>query len=272
MSIPNVLTIAGSDSGGGAGIQADLKAISARGAFGCSVLTALTAQNTTGVTAIHAVPTPFIREQMDAVFDDIDISAVKVGMLATAEIITAVKAGLRAHGVDTIVVDPVMVAKGGDRLLEERAVSALRGELLPEATLITPNLPEAGDLLERPEPASRKDMLAAGRALLNLGPKWVLVKGGHLSGDQAPDLLVGPGEPQWLEGPRHVTRNTHGTGCTLSSALAAELAKGSNVPAAVRVAKNYVAQAIAHADELSVGRGHGPVHHFYALTAQKETP
>lgn len=270
MKIPNVLTIAGSDSGGGAGIQADLKAISARGAFGCSVLTALTAQNTRGVSAIHAVPTEFIRAQMDAVFSDIEIAAVKIGMLATADIIAVVRDGLRSYGARQVVVDPVMVAKGGDRLLEESAVAALRSELLPIATMITPNLPEAGDLLGQPEPRDEGEMLEAGRALAALGPQWVLIKGGHLSGPRAPDLLVGPHESQWLDGPRHQTRNTHGTGCTLSSALAAELARGCSVPQAVRNAKDYVSGAIAHADTLAVGEGHGPVHHFFNLVERKD--
>jgi hydroxymethylpyrimidine/phosphomethylpyrimidine kinase len=265
-AIPNVLTIAGSDSGGGAGIQADLKAMSARGVYGCSVITALTAQNTRGVADIHAVPPAFVRAQLDAVLGDIEIAAVKIGMLGAADVVVAVADGLAAHGVRRVVLDPVMVAKSGDRLLREDAVAALRDRLLPRAEIITPNLPEAADLLGRPEPRTREEMLDAARALAALGPAGVLLKGGHLpAADESPDLLVDGDDVTWLEGHRVATQRTHGTGCTLSSALAAELAWGAPALEAVRAAKAYLTRAIAHADALGVGRGHGPVHHFHAL-------
>ena len=263
--IPNVLTVAGSDSGGGAGVQADLKAFSALGTYGASVLCALTAQNTHGVTAIHDVPAEFVTAQLDAVFSDLAIGAVKVGMLSRPEIISAVTDGLTRHHKGPLVVDPVMVAKGGAPLLADHAVEALRTELVPRATVVTPNLPELGVLLDRPPPADEAEMRAAGEALRALGPEWVLVKGGHLDGDESVDLLVGAGGVQRFVADRLRTRNTHGTGCTLSSALAAHLAKGVDVPEAVAVSKAYLTGAIEAADGLNVGSGHGPVHHFHAL-------
>lgn len=263
--IRNVLSIAGSDPSGGAGIQADLKAFSARGVYGMAALTALTAQNTTGVTGVHAVPPEFVAEQIAAVFADIRVDAVKIGMIANADIASAVANALRPHLGIAIVLDPVMVAKGGAPLLPGDAVAALRDHLLPIATHLTPNLPEAAVLLGAPEATDRDMMQVQAAALTALGPPAVLLKGGHLSGDDSPDVLVIEDDAQWFTGPRHDTANTHGTGCTLSAALAAELAKGLSDTDAVAAAKTYVAGAVAAADTLSVGHGHGPTHHFHAL-------
>ena len=267
--IANVLTIAGSDSGGGAGIQADLKTFSALGTYGCSVITALTAQNTRAVTAIHEVPAEFVRAQLDAVFDDIAIAAVKIGMLASSAIVEAVAAGLERHGAPNVVLDPVMVAKSGDRLLRPDAVSALKERLLPLSTLITPNLPEAGDLLGLEEPEDEAGMIAAAAGLRALGARAVLVKGGHMEEADSIDILDDGGEPLTLVAPRVATANTHGTGCTLSAAIAALLGQGMELRRAVRDAKAYLTQAIAAADRLEVGHGHGPVHHFHAWWPQE---
>ena len=264
--IANVLTIAGSDSGGGAGIQADLKTFSALGTYGASVIAALTAQNTRAVTAIHDVPPEFVTAQLDAVFDDIAIGAVKIGMLSRPEIIDAVADGLRRHGARNVVLDPVMVAKSGDRLLRPEAIAALKERLLPLATVITPNLPEAAVLLDLEEAGDEAGMIDAAARLRKLGPRAVLLKGGHLDKDaESIDVLDDGGEPLTLAAPRIATENTHGTGCTLSAAIAALLARGLSLRAAVREAKAYVTAAIRAADRLSVGRGHGPVHHFHAL-------
>jgi hydroxymethylpyrimidine/phosphomethylpyrimidine kinase len=259
------LTIAGSDSGGGAGIQADLKTFSALGVYGCSVLTALTAQNTQGVQGIFGVDPAFVRQQIDSVMGDLAVGAVKIGMLGTPEIIAAVADGLAAWRPRWIVLDPVMVAKGGDKLLQDEAVAALRERLLPLASLITPNLPEAGVLLGEDPPDSRRQMPPAAARLQGLGPVNVLLKGGHLGGADSPDLLLHGGELHWLEAPRVATRHTHGTGCTLSAAIAALLALGRPLPRAVADAKRWLAAAIAAADTLGVGKGIGPVHHFHAL-------
>ncbi|NTW50104.1 MAG: bifunctional hydroxymethylpyrimidine kinase/phosphomethylpyrimidine kinase [Chlorobiales bacterium] len=260
-----LLTIAGSDSSGGAGIQADLKTFAALGCYGMSVITALTAQNTVGVTGIYAVPPEFIAKQIDAVLSDIGADAVKIGMLGTAEVTETVASKLKAHGVLTVVVDPVMVAKSGDKLLQDNAVTALRTKLFPLATLITPNLPEAGVLLNRAV-ETRKEMEQAARDLQKLGPKAVLVKGGHAEGNESPDCLITEdGAIHWLEGTRINTPNTHGTGCTLSSAIAAYLGKGASVADAVRQAKKYISEAIRAGKEYKLGSGHGPVHHFHAL-------
>jgi hydroxymethylpyrimidine/phosphomethylpyrimidine kinase len=267
MVIPNVLTIAGSDSGGGAGIQADLKTFSALHTFGTSVLAALTAQNTRRVTAIHVVPEGFMRAQIDAVFEDIAIAAVKVGMLASAAIIEEVVDGLRRHAPAHVVIDPVMVAKSGDRLLTPDAMNALR-RALALASVVTPNLPEAGALLDERPPRNVDEMRRAGRAILALGPKAVLMKGGHLEGPDLVDLLIDAEGELCLPARRHVTRNTHGTGCTLSSALTAYLAWGVPLREATARATAYVGAAIRAADELSVGSGAGPVHHFHALWAR----
>lgn len=261
--IPNILSIAGSDPSGGAGTQADIKAISACGGYAMAAITALTAQNTRRVAAVHMPEARFVADQIAVVREDIAISAVKIGMLGTAPIIDAVARAL--EGLEApIVLDPVMVAKSGDRLLAPDAAEALRA-LLPRARVITPNLPEAADLLGAPEATTRAAMEDHARALLALGPGAVLLKGGHLAGQQCPDLLAWPQGLTWLDGARRATRHTHGTGCSLSSALATFLGHGLPLPEAARRAKAFVARAIAAADALSVGRGHGPIHHFHHL-------
>jgi len=259
------LTIAGSDSGGGAGIQADLKTFSALGCYGMSVVTALTAQNTVGVTGIFAVPPAFVADQIDAVLDDIGVDAVKIGMLHSAEVIATVADRLRHHDVDVIVVDPVMVATSGDRLLEESAVEALRTRLLPLATVITPNAPEAAVLLGRDAVDSVGAAEDAALALTALGPRAVLVKGGHLDGDTSVDVLAADGALTRFEAPRVATPNTHGTGCTLSSAICAHLARGCDLQRSVRDAKAYLTAALRAGTGYTLGEGHGPVHHFSAL-------
>lgn len=259
--IPNILSIAGSDPSGGAGIQADIKAISANRGYAMAAITALTAQNTQGVQAVQRVDPDLVAAQIASIRADIRIDAVKIGMLGDAAIIRAVITALAGLGAP-IVLDPVMVAKGGDRLLVADAVAALR-RALPRAQVITPNLPEAADLLDQPEATTRGGMETQARALLALGPGAVLLKGGHLPGGDCPDLLATAGGLTWLDGPRHPTRKTHGTGCTLSSALATGLGHGLPLHQAAARAKAYVARAIARADALSVGRGHGPTHHFH---------
>jgi hydroxymethylpyrimidine/phosphomethylpyrimidine kinase len=267
--VPISLTIAGSDSGGGAGIQADLKAFSALGVYGASVITALTAQNTRAVTAVHEVPPDMIAAQIDAVFDDIAVGAVKIGMLSAPEIIDTVATGLTGRGVP-VVLDPVMVAKSGDALLRDEAVSALRERLLPLATVLTPNLPEAARLLDSAEANDEDSYLAQARTLQANGADAVLIKGGHDTGSVCRDLLLDSnGEAHWFAAERIETRNTHGTGCTMSSAIAAELAKGMDLPTAVGTAHQYLHRAIRAADSLGVGSGHGPVHHFHALWSAK---
>lgn len=263
--IRNVLSIAGSDPSGGAGIQADLKTFAARGTYGMAALTALTAQNTQGVTAVQALPPEFVAAQIRAVFDDIRVDAVKIGMIANAGIAGAVAAALAPRRGIPIVLDPVMIAKGGAPLLAAEAVAALTGHLLPLATLLIPNLPEAAALLGLPEATDRATMADQASRLRALGPEYVLVKGGHLASDESPDVLAGPEGLTWFEAMRTVTKNTHGTGCTLSSALAAELAKGAPPAAAVAAAKAYLAGAVATSGALTVGSGHGPVHHFHEL-------
>jgi hydroxymethylpyrimidine/phosphomethylpyrimidine kinase len=258
------VTIAGSDSGGGAGIQADLKTFSALGVYGASVITALTAQNTLGVQGIHDVPADFIAAQIDSVFSDLAVGAVKIGMLSQASVIETVAAGLDRHKAVNIVLDPVMVATSGDRLLNPDAVSALRNVLIPRAVLVTPNLLEAAALLDQPVALGEDDMLAQGQALIARGAKAVLMKGGHGQGERSTDLLVAPDGVVRLDAPRIDTRNTHGTGCTLSSAVAAGLAKGFPLGQAVSEAKDYVSAAIAASGRLSIGKGHGPTHHFHA--------
>ena len=257
------LTIAGSDSGGGAGIQADIKTFSALGVYGASVLTAVTAQNTRAVTAVAGLSPAMVRAQIEAVFDDLAVAAVKVGMLGDPAVIRVVADGLRGRDLP-VVLDPVMVAKSGDRLLTAEAIATLKDELLPLATVLTPNLPEAADLLSLTPAANLAARQAQGAALLALGPEWVLMKGGHDEGATCTDLLMGPQE-RTLSAPRIDTRNTHGTGCTLSAAIAAGLAQGLAVPEAVARAHAYLHAAIAAADRLAVGAGHGPVHHFHAL-------
>ncbi|HET9176252.1 MAG TPA: bifunctional hydroxymethylpyrimidine kinase/phosphomethylpyrimidine kinase [Pseudolabrys sp.] len=258
------VTIAGSDSSGGAGIQADLKTFAALGVYGASVITALTAQNTQGVRAIHDVPPDFIRAQMDAVFSDLDIGAVKIGMLSQAATIDAVAQGLAAHHAKNVVLDPVMVATSGDRLLVPDAVEALRKLLIPRAMVVTPNLPEAAALTGASVARNEREMEIQARELLALGARNVLIKGGHGGGDQSLDLLIGQGEVARLSARRIATSNLHGTGCTLSSAIAAGLAKGLDLRAAAQDAKEYVTDVIAAADKLKIGHGHGPLHHFHA--------
>lgn len=259
------LTIAGSDSGGGAGIQADLKTFSALGVYGASVLTALTAQNTKGVTGVHGVPPDFVRAQIDAVMSDLDVGAIKIGMLASSAIVDAVVAGLEAWPGPSIVLDPVMVAQSGDPLIDDGAVATLRDRLLPLATVITPNLPEAARLLGGDPAGTEADMANQGRALIGLGARAVLMKGGHGDGPEAVDLLVTGDRTIRLAAPRVQTRNTHGTGCTLSSAIAAGLARGLDLEPATRAAKTYLTDALSAADHLKIGAGHGPVHHFHRL-------
>jgi hydroxymethylpyrimidine/phosphomethylpyrimidine kinase len=268
---PIALTIAGSDSGGGAGIQADLKTFSALGVYGCSVVTALTAQNTLGVQGILGIDPAFVRAQMDSVLGDLAVAAVKIGMLGTPEVIAAVADGLSAWRPRWIVLDPVMVAKGGDRLLQDEAVAALRERLLPLASLTTPNLPEAAALLGEPMATDRDDMTDTAAKLQGLGAAAVLLKGGHLGGAESPDLLLHHSRLHWLEGPRIPTRHTHGTGCTLASAITALLARGRPLPQAVAEAKSWMTAAIAAAEGLRVGHGIGPVHHFHALWPLLET-
>lgn len=263
---PIALTIAGSDSGGGAGIQADLKTFSALGVYGASVITALTAQNTQGVSAIHAPPAAFIRQQMCAVFADLPVAAVKTGMLGGAEAVIAVAEELRRFKPTHLVVDPVMIAKSGDPLLAADAVDALCTQLLPQASLITPNLPEAAVLTGQPEPQSLNAMHALLPALHQLGASAVLLKGGHLSNSEmCTDLLSVDGQVYTFSSERINTRNTHGTGCTLASAITAFLARGLPLAEAVRLAHDYLHTAILCADRLHVGSGQGPVHHFHAL-------
>ena len=263
---PIALTIAGSDSGGGAGIQADLKTFSALGVYGASVLTALTAQNTREVRAIHDVGAEFIAAQMDCVFDDLRVQAIKIGMLSQTEVIETIAERLADKTDIPLVLDPVMVAKSGDPLLHPQAIDSLRDRLLPMATLITPNLPEAAMLLDIAEPKTRQQMQDAAKALLDFGARGVLMKGGHLHDSdvgESTDFFLSRSTELWLPAKRIDTPNTHGTGCTLSSAIAAGLAKGQNLESAVREAKVYISEAIVASGHLQIGSGHGPVHHFY---------
>jgi hydroxymethylpyrimidine/phosphomethylpyrimidine kinase len=258
------VTIAGSDSGGGAGIQADLKTFSALGVYGASVIAALTAQNTRGVRAIHDVPPAFISDQIDAVFSDLAVGAVKIGMLSQPKVIEAVAAGLQRWNQANVVLDPVMVAASGDRLLAPAAIDVLRRVLIPRALVITPNLPEAAALLDGPLARNEAEMREQAQRLLKLGPRAVLLKGGHADGAESVDLLVQSTTVARLAAERIATENTHGTGCTLSSAIAAGLAKGQDLATAVRKAKDYVTAAIKAGDRIKIGSGHGPTHHFHA--------
>ncbi len=264
---PRVLTIAGSDSGGGAGIQADLKTFAALGCYGMSAITALTAQNTVGVRAIHGVPAAFLKEQIAAVIEDIGVDAVKIGMLHAPEIVEVVAWAIDHYQLQQVVLDPVMVATSGDALIRQETIASLVSELFPRATLVTPNLDEAALLLGRPV-REVADLDAACADLLGLGAKAVLLKGGHLGGEQLTDLLALADQPadQWLRlsGPRIVTRNSHGTGCTLSSAIAAQLALGLELADAVKAAHAYIRGAIAAGAEVRTGQGHGPLNHGYA--------
>ena len=265
MTIPIALTIAGSDSSGGAGIQADLKTFAALGVYGAAVITALTAQNTRGVSGIHQVPADFVTAQIDAVFGDLEVKAVKIGMVAELATIDAIAAGLDRWSPKHVVLDPVMVATSGDRLLAADAVEALRTKLVPRASLITPNLPEAAALLDEPIASNEAAIESQGRRLLALGCPAVLIKGGHGQGAESIDYLIDGNGVVALAAPRIATKNTHGTGCSLSSAIAAGLAKGENMVTAVRQAKTWISAAIAAADRLGVGHGHGPVHHFHGF-------
>ncbi|PTB33060.1 bifunctional hydroxymethylpyrimidine kinase/phosphomethylpyrimidine kinase [Photobacterium phosphoreum] len=262
---PIVLTIAGSDSGGGAGIQADIKAISATGSYACSVITAITAQNTQGVSSILPIPLDMVEQQLDAVFTDLNIQAVKIGMLADSDIIHLVAAKIRQYQPQYLVIDPVMVATSGDILLQQHAITTLKTELLPLADIITPNLPEAAALTGHDIPQSIDGMQAMISALRAINPHAVLLKGGHLENDSnSTDLLILASDVIELTTPRINTRNTHGTGCTLSSAIASYLAQGNTLEHATTLAKRYITAAITAADELTIGQGHGPVNHFFA--------
>ena len=262
-----VLTIAGSDSGGGAGIQADLKTFAALGCYGMSAITALTAQNTQGVTGIHGVPPEFITAQIDAVVSDIGTHAVKIGMLHSEAVVHAVAQAIDRHALPCVVFDPVMVSATGARLIEPAAVQALVAELFPRAALVTPNLHEAELLLGRPV-ASADDMPAAAQALLQLGARAVLLKGGHLPGEQILDVLLARGgEPHAIQAPRADTRNLHGAGCTLSSAIAAFLAQELPLPLAVEAAHSYVLDAIQEGALVTTGHGVGPLNHGFSPRA-----
>ena len=263
MKTPIAVTIAGSDPSGVAGIQADEKTFSAFAVYGASIITALTAQNTQSVTGIYDVPADFIEQQIDAVYSDLDVSATKVGMLSQVATIEAVARGLGRHQAKNIVLDPVMVATTGQKLLVAEAVEALRRTLIPRVLIITPNLPEAAALLDTAPARNEEEMEAQAREILKLGPQYVLIKGGHGRGEESVDLLVGPEEMIRLSAKRIDTENTRGTGCTLSSAIAASLAKRLDLVTAVHAAKAYVTAALAGAYQLKVGHGPGPLKHFY---------
>ena len=259
------LTIAGSDSGGGAGIQADLKTFSALGVYGASVITALTAQNTKGVTAIHDAPADFVTAEIDAVFSNLAVNAVKIGMLSRTDIIAAVADGIKKWKPPFVVLDPVMVATSGDRLIREDATAAIVNDLFPRVTLITPNLAEAATLLNQAMASTETEMQKQGEALIGLGAKAVLMKGGHGTSDESVDLLITPSGTKRYAARRVSTKNTHGTGCTLSAAIAAGLAKGLVLDEAVASAKTYVTAALEASISLHIGSGAGPVHHFHAF-------
>ncbi len=261
---PRALTIAGSDSGGGAGIQADLKTFSALGCFGMSVITALTAQNTTEVSGIYPVSPEFIGMQIDAVLSDIGADVIKIGMLHSPEVIEVVANRLKKYKCTSIVLDPVMIAKSGDKLLKDDAINALKTQLIPLATIVTPNLPEASVLLGRP--VETKDMMhKACKDLSNLGCNNVLLKGGHLADNQIVDFLQTEKDKPVieLEEKKIATKNSHGTGCTISSAIAAYMARGNDIVNSVKKAKAYITGALKSGAEYKTGKGHGPVHHFY---------
>jgi hydroxymethylpyrimidine/phosphomethylpyrimidine kinase len=261
-SLKQVLTIAGSDSGGGAGIQADLKAMSANGVFGMSVITAITAQNTRAVTAAYDLPLSLIEAQIDAVFDDFEVSAVKTGMLSSRDIVRTVARKLESRAVQNLVVDPVMISKSGYDLLQPDSIESVKRDLIPLARLVTPNLPEAERLTGR-SIRTIDDVKAAARAIHGLGPGAVLIKGGHRLDERATDILFDGSEFTILAGEYIETTNTHGTGCTYASAIAAKLALGDSLVDAVRAAKAYITEAIRHS--LAIGHGHGPTDHFFVL-------
>jgi len=259
----NALTIAGTDPSGGAGIQADLKTFSALGAYGCSVITALVAQNTRGVQSVYRIEPDFVAAQLDSVLSDVRIDTTKIGMLAETDIVEAVAERLRRYQVRNVVLDTVMLAKSGDPLLSPFAVSALRQHLLPQVSLITPNLPEAAALLDAPQARNEQEMHAQGEALLALGCEAVLMKGGHLDDAESPDWLFTREGALRFTAPRVTTKNTHGTGCTLSAALAALRPRHNDWASTVAEAKQWLTAALAQADSLEVGSGNGPVHHFH---------
>lgn len=269
---PRILSIAGSDSGGGAGIQADLKTFAALGCFGMTAITALTAQNTRGVRSIHGVPPQMLRDQIDAVIEDIGVHAVKIGMLHAPEIVAAVAEAIDRHALPNVVFDPVMVATSGAVLIEKASIDALVRDLFSRAALITPNLDEAALLVGRPL-NGREDMADAARTLLAQGARAVLVKGGHLPGDAVIDLLVtSSGEQHWMEAPRIHSPNTHGTGCTLSSAIAANLALGASLVEAVRRAREFVRRALQTGAAVRTGAGSGPLNHGHSPAAMRIVP
>lgn len=266
------LTIAGSDSGGGAGIQADIKAMSATGSFACSVITALTAQNTQGVSAIHPVPCDFVEAQLHSVFSDMKIDAVKIGMLSDAGTIKMIARVLRQYKPKQLVLDPVMVATSGDVLLQAQAIDSLKSELIPLADLITPNLYEAQVLLGRQvtDIASDQEALeSTAKDLLGLGAKGVLLKGGHMQTPDSTDIWVTANHVQAFSSSRIASQNTHGTGCTLSSAISSYLAQGNTMEASISAAKHYITQALNGAKDYQLGQGSGPVEHFYQLREQE---
>ena len=263
MSTPVALTIAGSDSSGGAGIQADLKSFAALGVYGASVITALTAQNTKGVAGIHQIPSDFVTAQIDAVFSDLEIGAVKTGMVADLQVIGAIATGLAKWRPRHVVVDPVMVATSGDRLLRADAVEALRTKLIPLASLITPNLPEAAALLDEPVAPSESAVADQGKRLLAMGPRAVLIKGGHGQGNESVDYLITGTGTIALSAPRDAPNNNPRTAGSLSSAIAPGRAHGEDMERAVRNAKTWISAAIGAADRFTVGHGHGPIHHFH---------
>ena len=269
-SIPNVLTIAGSDSGGGAGIQADIKTISANGVYASSVITAVTAQNTQGVKAIHDVPLDNIAEQIDAVLIDIKCNAIKIGMLSRPEVIHLVAEKIQQYDISSVILDPVMVATSGDQLLHSEAVEVMKSVLMPLVQVVTPNLYEAAILTGLPVATTQNEMLKTAEKFIELGVSAVLLKGGHLLDEHSKDVLIEviadeKNLIQWFISKRIQTKNTHGTGCTLSSAIAAFLAKGSSLPKSVEHAKAYIQASINTADKLNVGQGSGPVHHFHSF-------
>lgn len=259
----NALTIAGTDPSGGAGVQADLKTFSALGAYGCSVMTALVAQNTRGVQSVYRIEPDFVAAQLDSVFSDVRIDTTKIGMLAETDIVEAVAERLARYRIQNVVLDTVMLAKSGDPLLSASAVATLRQRLLPQVSLITPNLPEAAALLDAPHACSEREMLEQGRALRALGCEAVLMKGGHLDDAESPDWLFTADGEMRFTAPRVLTKNTHGTGCTLSAALAALRPRHTSWQETVPVAKAWLSKALAQADTLEVGEGIGPVHHFH---------
>jgi hydroxymethylpyrimidine/phosphomethylpyrimidine kinase len=256
------LTIAGSDSGGGAGIQADIKTFSALGTYAASVLTAITAQNTRGVTAVEDISVPLIVAQMDAIFSDLDVDAVKIGMVSRSETILAIAERLR-HYKRGVVLDPVMVATSGDRLLQQEAIETLKQELVPLAAVVTPNLPEAALLTDLPIAANQSEMARQADVILKAGARAVLIKGGHGNGPDSTDLLLDGNEVKVFSAPRIDTKNDHGTGCTLAAAITAHLAKGYSLTDAVEQSKDYLHKALQASVGLSIGHGRGPVHHFH---------